>query len=297
MSPRSEPPAPLLGGDALTAFLAFGELLNFTHAAERLHVSQPALHARIKKLGESLDLTLYRREGRRLVLTRGGEELLRFARELADRTQELHDTLHGREAHAPVTLAAGEGSFLYLLGEPIRRFVRAKHPPLRLLTRDRESLLVALRSAEAQLGVTALEVIPEGLETTLLCTTPQMLVLPSRHPLAARAHVALEDLASARMIVAPRGRPHRERFAAAMRSRGLSWEPAVEVHGWPAMVHCVRLGLGLAIVNGAVKLPRGLLGRPLSELAQTRYFLLRAPHLSAGATQLAAWICEELAPQ
>ena len=290
MAPRR--PTPTLDAESLAAFVVFAERLNFTHAAERLHLSQPALHTRIRKLGEQLGVPLYRRSGRQLALTDAGREVLRFARELDDRTQELRDNLHGTGPTAPVTLAAGEGSFLYLLGEPIRRFVRRGVAPLRLLTRNREQVFEALRSGEAQLGVAAVDHPPDALVGERLVEVPQVLVLPSEHPLARKRRIRLEQLAGARMIVAPAGRPHRESFAQGMRAAGVAWELAVETHGWPAMLQCVRLGVGLAVVNGSVKLPRGLVGRPVPELPTTTYWLLRSPRLGSAASALAELIVD-----
>ena len=67
--------------DALQAFGVFAEELNFTHAARLLHISQPALHVKIQKLGDELGLTLYRKEGRNLYLTKDGTTVASFARE------------------------------------------------------------------------------------------------------------------------------------------------------------------------------------------------------------------------
>jgi DNA-binding transcriptional LysR family regulator len=49
---------------SLEAFVVFAEKMNFTRAAEELGISQPALHVKVRKLGESLGVSLYRREGR-----------------------------------------------------------------------------------------------------------------------------------------------------------------------------------------------------------------------------------------
>ncbi|MBU6951758.1 LysR family transcriptional regulator [Hahella sp. HN01] len=49
--------------DWIESFLVFSECMNFTHAAERLHISQPALHVKIKKLSEQLQTPLYRKSG------------------------------------------------------------------------------------------------------------------------------------------------------------------------------------------------------------------------------------------
>ena len=56
-----------VSADALASFAVFADHLNFTRAAEELHISQPALHVKVRKLSESLGRPLYRRAGRRLL--------------------------------------------------------------------------------------------------------------------------------------------------------------------------------------------------------------------------------------
>ncbi|MFV8751634.1 LysR family transcriptional regulator [Nannocystaceae bacterium ST9] len=280
----------MLDPDSLAAFVAFAERMNFTQAAKRLHVSQPALHARIRRLGEQLEVALYQREGRRLVLTRHGEALVRYAREQDRQAREFMAELRERKAPSAVVLAAGEGSYLYLLGEPIRRFVRKAEQPLRLLTRDREGTLAALRSGEAQLGVAALDALPDDLASRALCEVPQLLVMPADHPLAKRRKIAASDLEGVRLIVAPAGRPHRAMIDTMLTGAGVRWEVAVETHGWPAMIQFVKLGVGLAVVNGSVTLARGLVGRPIPALASTHYFLVHPRRIASGAASLAELI-------
>jgi len=54
-------PANRINLDALQSFAVFADCLNFSHAAQTLHISQPALHVKVRKLGEQLDRVLYRR--------------------------------------------------------------------------------------------------------------------------------------------------------------------------------------------------------------------------------------------
>jgi DNA-binding transcriptional LysR family regulator len=54
----------MIRSEWLTSFIAFAEELNFTRAAARLHISQPAFHVQIRKLAEALGVTLYERAGR-----------------------------------------------------------------------------------------------------------------------------------------------------------------------------------------------------------------------------------------
>lgn len=275
----------------LQSFEAFAEHLNFTHAARSLHLSQPALHAQITRLTEELGVPLYRRVGRRLELTPGGERTLAFARLWQERRDIFLDELHAGRDLQPVVLAAGEGAFLYLLGPAIRRFRSGSAAPLTLLTRDREGVLSALRTGRAHLGVAPADVAPRDLHVALIADVPMVVAMPATHPLARRHTLDLAALEAAPLIVPPEGRPLRATVASAMAQAGVAWEIAVEATGWPLMLHFVALGLGLAIVNGSCRMPDGLVARPLLDLPRIRYHLLKRagapPRLAATALEAA----------
>lgn len=261
--------------DWLGAFTAFAEHLNFTRAARALHLSQPALHVQIGKLSAELGVPLYVRRGQRLELTADGRRVLSFAREMGERERAFRDVLRAGESLQPVVLAAGEGTFLYLLGPAIRAFTAASRSPLRLLTRDREAALEAVLSGEAHLALAPVEGAPAGLTLEKVTDIAQVLAVPQAHPLARKRSIKLRDLAGARLIVPPSGRPHRVALAAALLAAGVPWEPAVEANGWEPTLHFVTLGVGIAVVNACCRLPRGLVARPLPELPSRTYSLIR----------------------
>src|SRR5688572_9860058 len=120
----------LLKTEWLESFVAFAERLSFTRAAEARHISQPALHVQIAKLGGELGVPLYRRDGQRLVLTTDGTKLLAFAREELERTRVFRDLLATGASREPVVLAAGEGAYLYLLGDALHDVLDAGGAPL-----------------------------------------------------------------------------------------------------------------------------------------------------------------------
>ena len=181
----------------------------------------------------------------------------------------------------PVVLAAGEGAYLYLLGEAISRFTAHAAAPLRLLTRNAEGTVAALAAGEAHLGVAGLHGPPTGIDAKPLAEAPLILAMPAGHPLSRRRRIALADLEGARLVVPADGRPLRTIVSAAMLSAGVRWEVAVEADGWPLTLRFVQLGVGLAIVNAICQLPAGVTSRPIPELPSTQYWLLGKPRTRA----------------
>ena len=58
---------------------------SFTHAGEKLNLSQSAISRQIKKLEEELKVILFHRHARGLLLTEQGETLLQYANEMFDK--------------------------------------------------------------------------------------------------------------------------------------------------------------------------------------------------------------------
>lgn len=258
--------------DAVTAFATFADSLNLSTAAEALHISQPALHAKLRKLGEQLGVRLYVRVGRRLELTAQGEEVARFGREIAQQTRVFGTQLRDGDA-GELAFAAGDGAYLYLLGPALRRFLAEGKTRLKLLTRDRDGALEAVRSGRAQLGVAPLQSVPGEFEARVLTTVGQMLVVRGDHPLARRRRLKLRDLAHCALIVPPEEKPHRQLLARLLQTAGVPWTVAVEATGWDLMLSFVQMGVGAAVVNAYCRLPRGLRGLPISELPTLRYYV------------------------
>jgi DNA-binding transcriptional LysR family regulator len=271
--------------DALAAFAEFAEDGNFSRAAIRLHLSQPALHARIAKLSKAVGAPLYERHGRTISITDAGRRVQRFARDMAASVASFRDEMHERETVETVVLASGEGAFLYLLGPGMRSHLAQRHHALRLLTADGETAVEAVRSGRAHLGVACLESVPRDLVAEPLTRVGQVLALPRRHALAAKRRLRLKDLSGLDLIVPPAGRPHRMMLSQMLQSAQVPWEVAVEASGWELMLHLVRLGMGLAVVNACCRLPAGVVSRPIPELPSLQYRVFHRKEGVSGAAK------------
>ena len=260
--------------DDMRDFAVFADVLNFTRAAEQLHVSQPALHVKVRKLAEAVGRPLYLREGRRLLLTPEGDEVARLGRQ----AEHLLGDLLGRleDAPEPVTLAAGEGTYMYVVGLAVRRLLAAGHQ-LRLVNTDAASAIEAVQSGQADLAVAVADRVPRSLDKVPVAAYPQVLAMPVEHSLAQRRSVHLRDLEGAELIVPPPGRPLRTALQAALRASKVQWQPAIEAEGWHSMLRFVALGVGLAVVNGCVTTPDGVITRPIDDLPEVCYSAIFSP--------------------
>ncbi|MHA1535948.1 MAG: LysR family transcriptional regulator [Alphaproteobacteria bacterium] len=85
---RAGKPISALDWDKLRVFHAVAEAGSFTHAGERLHLSQSAVSRQIGALETSLDAPLFHRHARGLILTEQGELLHRTVRDIYNRLTE-----------------------------------------------------------------------------------------------------------------------------------------------------------------------------------------------------------------
>lgn len=280
--------------DALVAFAEFAEDGNFTRAAIRLNISQPALHTKITKLGQVIGRPLYVRRGRAMEITAAGKQVQRFARELSASAGAFQRELLEQDTDPTVVLAAGEGAYLYLLGQGIRAHRSNRRHALQLITADGAAAVEAVRSGRAHLGVAMLETLPKDLAVVPLTRVGHVLAMPRKHPLSARRSIRLADLQGAELIVPPPGRPHRVMLSRLLQSAQVDFNVAVEATGWEVMLHLVRLGMGLAVVNACCRIPAGVTSRPVPELPHLQYFLF---HRSGGLAGAAAHLRQSLIEQ
>ncbi len=270
-SPSELPSAPNL--DFLRTFVVFAEEGGFAAAARRLALSQAAVHAQVRRLAEDLELELYRRRGRGLELTDDGRETLAFARELLDRCAAFR---RERGQHRAPRLALGEGALLYVVAEPLRHAIAAERG-VELRVANAPTATRLLLDSEVDLAIVASSNAPtdERLESKAIRHSESVVVMPGRHALARRKSLRIRDLEERPLVAGPEGGRQRVALEALAAAVGVRLNVAVAVPGWPATLHLVRLGAGIAVVNDVCRLPRGLVGVPLEGGPQVTYWLVR----------------------
>jgi len=188
----------------LRYFVALADARHFGKAAERSFVSQPTLSAQIKKLENYLGVQLIERQPRKVTLTETGQKILPLARRILQESDEIvslarheHDPLSGK---LKVALIPTIGPYLLPL---VARRLRKQLPQLKVMLYEyqTEPLLARLREGEIELGILALPVPHDGLETRELYHESFTVAVPTQHPLAKKSAVKLDDLTGENLLL------------------------------------------------------------------------------------------------
>lgn len=232
-------------------FVAVAEELNFTRAAERLHMAQPPLSAAIRQLEEQLGVDLFERTTRQVELTPAGKLLRTRGQELLAHADEVFSTVREVE-RAPVgTLRVGVAPparfglapqlFAACATEAAGVMLYPREDPSGVLLRD-------LRAGRLDLVLAFCAPPDDALQRERLRDEPAVVHVDGSHPIASRESVALDDLREETLIVA--GGPDSPGFSATVLElcRKAGFEPKTISDPYPDLgLQAIREGLGVAI--------------------------------------------------
>jgi DNA-binding transcriptional LysR family regulator len=182
----------------LHAFIAVAESSSFSVAAERLHLTQPAVSKRVSLLEEQLGSQLFNRIGRKVELTDTGHFLLSKARLiLAEVTAteraiaDLNGTVEGK-----LSIAVSHHLGLHYLPEYLRNFSR-RYPQVKLDLHflDSEFAYHEITQGRFDLAVITLALEPDPrCESVALWHDQLHFVVARNHFLASQSSLRLADL-------------------------------------------------------------------------------------------------------
>lgn len=165
----------------LRSFAAVAEAGHLTRAAERLHLSQPAVSAHVKALEEELGVALFARSARGMQLTREGESLLAHARAVLESAGELERAARSlrRELSGDLRIALNSDAEFLRVRELLEA-LRAEHPRLAVHLPQSMSNLIAeeVRAGTLDGGFAYGECPPQGLEALRLAGIELVVVGP-----------------------------------------------------------------------------------------------------------------------
>ncbi|MGV1791826.1 LysR family transcriptional regulator [Rhizobium lusitanum] len=191
----------------LACFVALAEELHFRRAAERCHLTQPALSQQLRHLEDELEAQLVYRNKRRVSLTPAGEVFADEARKMLHMSKQaaqlVRRTARGELGQLFVGCTA-PGMFI-ALPEIVRMFSK-ELPDVGLViqemtTAEQEE---ALRHGRIQLGIIHPPLDDSSISCLKIAEVAFKLVISNQNPLSRKRKLTLGDLASENFIMFPR---------------------------------------------------------------------------------------------
>lgn len=252
--------------EALRTLLALRDTGSVTAAAERRHLSQPALTRQLQQLAREVGAPLVRRQGRGVALTTAGEALAALA---ARQHADWEATLAAIRGHrnVPLRLGCGTTIALTLLPASLAR-LRIEAPEVTIHVRAGDSAATATRllSGEIDAGLVTTAPADRRLSAVPLLRDPLVAVGSPGAP----AELPLEELARAPLCLYARGTGFRVLVDELFTRAGLFPEPVAEMDSLEAVREMVAVGLGLSL------LPRSVAA---AAVRQGRLRVIRVPDL------------------
>jgi len=240
----------------LRYFVVTAEVLSFTAAAKRLHISQPSISTALADLEVSFGVQLFiRHHASGLSLTQAGRDLLGQARNLLKTAEELQ--MAAKEMDGGMTGAIALGC-LASLAPPlmpglISRFTE-EHAGIsfRTVEAHQDGLLRGLHDGSLDIVLTYSLDLSEDIAFTPLLSLPPYAILPRTHRLARARKVSLADLLPEPYVMLDL--PHsREYFAALFDAVGNRPVPAFRSSQPEVVRGMVANGLGYSLLNFPLK--------------------------------------------
>ncbi|MBW0147065.1 LysR family transcriptional regulator [Marinobacter arenosus] len=242
----------------LRAFVTVAREGSVSRAAERLHLTQPAVSLKLKQLQDDLGLKLFRRKPQGLVLTEDGQSLLPMAEKalaglaaFEQSARALHSTVRGRLRIGTIV----DPEFIRLGAFLNRLVARAPQLETELHQGMSGSVLEQVRSGKLDVGYF---LAPPGTGPALPELAHRELALFDYHVVAPPgwanrvADTRWASLAQLPWIVTPPDSVHNRLLANVTEPLGLVPHGVAQVDQEACMLDLVRAGVGLSLARDAL---------------------------------------------
>ena len=256
----------------LRYFLTVAKTLNFTKAAEELHISQPPLSRQIRELEEEMNVTLFDRQNRRVQLSSAGEVFAeRATRILTNLDSAVVETQRAARGEIGRIAVGFFEHIAYTLLPPLLGEFQLQYPAVTVELRWFSSAeqISALRRGDVDLVFVRSDPEDEELQSVLLLSEPFYIAIAKDHPLARKDKISITECSHLRVInyrkdVAPDYHLLINQLCA---SAGFSPSTEFEMGQIYASLGLVSSGFGITLVPASVQRTNmtNVAFRPLSE--------------------------------
>ena len=235
----------------IKVFEAVARHLNYSRAAEELHMSQPGVSIHVKQLEEHAGLPLFEQLGKRIYLTSAGDEMLRYSRAIIQQLKEADEALaalkgiRGGRLNIAV-ISAGDYFFPGILAEFCRRY---ESVTVRLTVNNRQEIVHLLEENTTDLAVLMRPPANPDMIAEPFAPQPHVIIAPPKHRLLHKRHILLQALADEAFIVREQGSDTRLVTDELVAKVGVKFRSTMEIRSAETIKQLVMAGMGISLLS------------------------------------------------
>lgn len=235
----------------LDTFIEVAREQSVSRAAQRLHVTQPAVSMQLRQLEQAVGVPLLQAEGRAIRLTTAGEEFAALAQRALAQLKDMDDAFAGQRSlkrgtvHLAVVTTAKY--FIPMLLVAFRR----KFPgvDVRLSLHNREGVLDLLSRNEVDLVVMGSAPDTPPCAAKVFASNPMAIVAAPAHPLSRRRRAPLSLLKDEEFVVREAGSGTRAAMERLFAAKRIKLRIAMEMPSNETIKQAVMAGMGLSFLS------------------------------------------------
>ena len=285
--------------------------LNFSRAAEKLHIAQPSLSQQLSKLEKELGVVLFERSTNSVELTYAGSVFMERAQKIVDMSEmlgrEMNDISQMRKGKLMIGSLPITGSHILPLVLPVFQS-RFPEIEIQLIEETTANLETLTASGETDICLLSLPVEEPSLTYETIIEEEICLALPPKHPIALsgadkNGRIAIIELRDEPFIVLKKGQGFRQITVDLCREAGFEPRIVFESSNIETVQSLVAAGMGNAFVPHMVTRAQGYASSPfylsLAEPRPTRTLVIayrKGRYLTKAAEAFISTLTEIIGP-
>ncbi|TDF98323.1 selenium metabolism-associated LysR family transcriptional regulator [Paenibacillus piri] len=239
----------------LHIFYTVAEKGSFSHAAQALHMTQPAVTMQVQALEDYFGTKLFHRTTKKIELSEAGRTLMPYAKRSIDLMKETDVSmskfthmLEGR-LHLGASMTVGEYILPRLLGPFGKEYPNISVSMKVINTRQ---ILDEVLNHQLNFGLVEAEIDHPDVHTEAVLNDELVLIMPPDHPLAQVPVVTMNDVLEYPFVLREQGSGTRRVMEEELARAG--WDPGAmkivnELGSTGAVKSAVEAGLGISILS------------------------------------------------
>lgn len=234
----------------LKIFSTAAQELNFTKAAKKLDYTQANITNQIRQLEEELNVKLFDRLGRGVILSAEGKLFLNYAQDILAQCEKAKNIVSSYNCRRVINIGSSETSCLYRLPQLLLKY-RNLFPQaeIKIQTISCAQILDLLKNNRIDLGLVITRKIElPHITATELAREPLVFIVSPDHPLAQAGSLQPDRLSGECMLTTSADCGYRPAVLSMLKQCDIRPGSVMELSSVTAIKECALCGLGFAVL-------------------------------------------------